>query len=482
MTYTKKVAYNTAAQMVGRVILVGISLVTVGVLTRQLGVGNFGRYTTVLAYIGFFGIFADLGFFYILVRELSIDPKNSQKITSNVLGIRACGAFLFYGLGILIALAIPSYDQLTKYAIMIGALGFFWQTLQNTITAVFQVNYRMDKAVISDIVSRAITLAVVLWFFYLGKGLIFVMLAYLIGSLANFLMAYWLAQKYVKISFAFDLKMWKNLMVKALPMGIAIILHFVYFRVDALMLSWMKGPEHVGIYGPSYKILEVMLMMPAIFISSVLPVYSRYIAKHDDRLKTAVQKSFDFLAIATVPMVVGIFILATPIVRLIAGDEYLHTGFVYFGGILANSAVTLKILIFAALASALAQSFSQLLVAGGYQKKLILPSVLFVLVNIVLNVIFIPKYSYVAAAFTTIVTETLVLITIVWLAKRTFNTLPHITRFLKALFSSLVMALAINHLIDSNVFIAVAIGALVYLSVMWLIRGIGKEMLVQFKN
>ena len=63
MTYTRKVAYNTLAQMVGRIVLIATSLVIVGILTRHLGVENFGRYTTAFAFVAFFGIFGDLGFF-----------------------------------------------------------------------------------------------------------------------------------------------------------------------------------------------------------------------------------------------------------------------------------------------------------------------------------------------------------------------------------------------------------------------------------
>ncbi len=480
MTYTRKVAYNTLAQMIGRVVLIATSLVIVGILTRHLGVENFGRYTTAFAFVAFFGIFADLGFFYILVKELTVDSKNSGKIIANVMSIRTIGALIAYSVGVLVAFLVPSYDEITRLAIIIAALAYFWQTIQNTLTAIFQVHFRMDKAILCDIVARLLTLSVIVWMASLDFGLVPIMSAYLAGNFTSFVLAYFLSRKYAPIKLGFDFAYWKELIVKTLPMGVALVLHFVYFRIDTLMLSVMKGAEHVGIYGPSYKILEVMFILPGIFISSVLPIYARYLAKKDVRIHDAVQKAFDFLAIIGVPIIVGVFILAQPIVAFIAGDEFLSTSFVDFWGHPANSATNLQILIFASIGSFFAPVFIQLLVAGGHQKKLILPNIIFVVFNVVLNIIFIPRWSYVAASFNTVATELLVLFMMTYLSYKTFKIFPRLTALAKAILSSLAMGGLIWTLRETNLFMLILLGATSYFAIMWAIGGINKNMLKQF--
>ncbi len=59
MSYTRKVAFNTAAQMLGKVLGTAISIATVAALFRYFGVEGMGKYTTVFAFVAFFSVFAD---------------------------------------------------------------------------------------------------------------------------------------------------------------------------------------------------------------------------------------------------------------------------------------------------------------------------------------------------------------------------------------------------------------------------------------
>jgi O-antigen/teichoic acid export membrane protein len=469
--------------VIGRVILVATSLVIIGILTRHLGVSGFGIYATAFAFAAFFGIFADLGFFFVLVREISIRSRRVKKVVANVMTIRLLAAFLAYTIGFGVAWLIPSYDTVTCLAIGITAGAFFWQTIQNTLVAIFQANFRMDKAVLCDLTGRMVILGLIIYLVNSGAGLLLIMTSYIIGNVINFSLAFFLARRYVRVSLEFDFKYWKKIILEALPLGVAIVLNLMYFKIDTVMLSMMQGTDHVGIYGPSYKILEVILILPGIFIGSVLPIYSRYIRDKDSRLKAALQKAFDFLAIAVVPIVTGIFLLSDPIIKLIAGTQFLETGFLQFLGQLANSSLTLKILIFSALSSFLAPVFIQLLVAGGYQRLLVIPNIIFVLLNVILNAIFIPMGSYVAAAFTTIVTEAAVLLTFAWLVWKVFGIYPRLTILAKALLSGGVMGAVVYYLTDWNLLVVVTIGAVVYLGMMWAVRGINKDMMrLVFKN
>ena len=71
MSLTRRVAYNTVVQVVGKVLTTLISLVLIAALTRYLGVSGYGSYTTIFAYIQFFAVLADFGFFWFFLREIS---------------------------------------------------------------------------------------------------------------------------------------------------------------------------------------------------------------------------------------------------------------------------------------------------------------------------------------------------------------------------------------------------------------------------
>ena len=83
MTLTRKIALNTVYQSVGKVISVALGLVTIAALSRYLQVAGYGEYSTIVAYMGFVGVLADLGLYIIVVREISLPGADETKILSN---------------------------------------------------------------------------------------------------------------------------------------------------------------------------------------------------------------------------------------------------------------------------------------------------------------------------------------------------------------------------------------------------------------
>src|SRR3989344_4741679 len=80
----KKIFYNTLLQSVGKAISVAIGLITIAFLTRFLGDEGFGEYTTVISFMGFFGILADLGLYLVTTKEISKEGADEAKILGNV--------------------------------------------------------------------------------------------------------------------------------------------------------------------------------------------------------------------------------------------------------------------------------------------------------------------------------------------------------------------------------------------------------------
>src|SRR3990172_11966613 len=128
MSLTRKVAYNTIVQIIGKVATTLISLILVAALARYLGVAGFGQYTTIFAYTQFFAVLADFGFFWYLVREIAKPEADTQKITNNVLTFRSLIALLIFSFSFLVAFLIPQYHDL-RAGIGIIAAASFWMTL-----------------------------------------------------------------------------------------------------------------------------------------------------------------------------------------------------------------------------------------------------------------------------------------------------------------------------------------------------------------
>src|SRR4030042_2695008 len=88
MSVARKIAFNTAIQLVGKVITAATSVLVIAYLTRYLGVAGYGDYATIFAYLGIFGVIVDLGLFVIAVREIAKNPSAEAGILRNMLGLK----------------------------------------------------------------------------------------------------------------------------------------------------------------------------------------------------------------------------------------------------------------------------------------------------------------------------------------------------------------------------------------------------------
>ncbi len=85
---SKRIAYNTIIAAGARIIGLALSLVILGFITRYLGQAGFGYYATILAFLYFFTILADLGLYSICLRDISRPRADEKKIASNAFTLR----------------------------------------------------------------------------------------------------------------------------------------------------------------------------------------------------------------------------------------------------------------------------------------------------------------------------------------------------------------------------------------------------------
>ena len=372
------------------------------VLTRYLGVSGFGDYTIIFAFTGFFSVAADLGLYLIAVREIAQRPAKTQEIMGNVLGLRMVSSLAVVGLGALVGFLFP-YSATIKWGILIVMFSLFFMTLNQSMVAVFQADMRIDKAVWGDVLGRATILLAVLILVKKGSGLLPIVSASVLGAFLNFLLTFILSFYYWKLLPLFHLKTWKYILQESLPMWIVIILGMVYFKVDTILLSVLPlkvaetNSYAVGIYGAPYKILEVLITLPAMFAGAIFPVLSkRAMAKNRRPLQRAFARSFEFIFLLVLPISVSLFLLSPSLVNILGGVNF------------APSILILQLLSLAMIFIYLTSPLAHTIIALGKQRKLVLRNVAAVLFNVLLNLILIPYFAAKGAAVATILTEGLI--------------------------------------------------------------------------
>lgn len=388
----RRIGFNTGIQVVGKIISLILGVVTIGFLTRYLGQQGFGNYTLVFTYLSFFGIIADCGLQLTMVRELS-QKKLPASIYSTYFFIKLV-LVIFSTLLAIILLAFFPYTTFLKIGIIIASIGFAVGSLNNFGSVIFQANLRLDLVTLTDILARAITTLFIFIFIFTNSGFYSILLTILIGNLASSLLIALLLKKFIGFKFNFGHSLAKKLIIKSMPIGFISVLALLYFKIDTLILSIYRDSSEVGIYGLAYKIIENILVLWGFYLASVYPLLSSFIGdKKNVSANNLMRKSFlAALGFGGIVIVFGYF-LSPLVVEILGGEEF------------SQSILALRILLFSVPFFFINNLIYHNFLAKALMSRLFVAIGASLCVNLVLNLIFIPKYGYQAAAFNTLITE-----------------------------------------------------------------------------
>lgn len=462
MSLTGQVGRNTIVQVAGKALGTILGLIVVALLTRYLGTEGYGQYTTIIAYLGFFSVIADFGLYLMVIREISKEGANPEKIVGNIFSLRVIFAGLILGLGAGLAFFLH-YPSLVKWGILLGVINFIFVSLSGVLTGIFQKYLKMYKVVMSEVVGRVILLLFTLIFIGLKLNLLFIIFSVILGSLGNFLLVYFFATRYVTIRLLFDFAYWRYILRETWPLAISVVLNLIYFKIDTVILSLMKPAADVGLYGVSYKILEVLVSLPNMFVGLVLPLLTYYAFLNREKFVEIFRRAFDFLILVTVPLVTGGFILARPLVILIGGEDF------------AAATPIFQILIFAVGCLFLGSLSGHTIVAINKQRKMVWGYLSVAILGLLLYLSLIPSFSYIGAAIGTVTTEaTIAAIGYYIILKTKQFRLPY-RIFLKSVVASAVMAGFLYAAHGFNILIQLTVAAVIYIVASYVLKSFSKD-------
>jgi O-antigen/teichoic acid export membrane protein len=180
---------------------------------------------------------------------------------------------------------------------------------------------------------------------------------------------------------------------EAAPLAISGVFIAFYFRIDSVMLHAMMGERAVGLFGGIYRVFELLAMVAVAFRSVLFPVMARAADGPSEALAALFRKSMRVHLLFTIVVAVFLTIEARPIVRLVLGPGY------------EEAAPGLAILIWALPGSFMADTLIHLLIAKRQQLAATWAVALVGLFNVALNLVMIPRWSFVGASAATVVSE-----------------------------------------------------------------------------
>lgn len=383
---------NTSWSAVGEMWLKGIMLLTTIIIARSLGDSLFGVFTFIMALLQLFQVLIDFGLPLIVVKELNQTDTDEEKYLSNILSLKIL--LSLFSLTILSVLGFFLHKPpIVVYLIYIQSIFIILQSFNDLLLSIFRAKEKFKYEAFIKFANGLIIISLIALVAPRHSLRLFVYTFVLTAAISLIITIILISKKYFTLKFSFQTKIIKNIIKKSWPLALAGLFTIVYFRIDAIMLSYLKGDEATGWYNAAYQLIYSLIFIPAFIMMSFYPQLVNSIKKDLVRGKKLYQQSLVFIAAAGFIIMALVFWLAEPIINLSYGASF------------APSIPALKILTVAVFISFLAHVWLFTLTALGKQKTYTWAVGTGMVINIILNWIFIPKYSLYAAAWTTVITE-----------------------------------------------------------------------------
>ncbi|MBI2475605.1 flippase [Candidatus Uhrbacteria bacterium] len=464
------IARNFSIQVASRIMAVLVGLFSIAILTRTLGTNAFGEYTTAITFLQLFGVIVDFGLTLTLVVMISEEGADAERIVGNIFGLRMISGAILFSIAPIAVLSLP-WSDVVKEAVLVGSVAYVLMGGATLLVGVFQRYHAMWRAGLAEILNRLALLIFIALFAWFKLGVVWMVAASVIANAVWLFSMIRLARPFLHIQFLHDLKMWRNVWGRSWPIAVSVFFNLLYLKGDILFLAYFRNQTEVGIYGVTYRVLDMLTALPVMFMGILLPiVVNTWSSGNRDEFRAHVARTFDLFMIAAIPIIIGTQQVAKPLMRLIAGPGYDAAGEI------------LKLLIFAVFGVFLGALFGHLVVALNKQKPMTWGYVSVAVATVVGYYIFIPKFGMWGAAWMTLFSEWMIaLITFLVVYKITKVQLRFVIAG-KAIFASAVMYLFLRFVPSLSVLVDILFAAILYLAIMLVIKGIKMEDIRALKN
>jgi len=398
--FSEKVTKNTGWLFISQFITKLLSLLLIVYLGKNLSTEDFGKFTLANAIVSIFVILVDYGFNIYIVREIAKAKEKAGVLLASILPFKLIMAFVTI-CGLYLTIKIMQYSYITSFVIICMGVYYVLLSFSMFFRTVFMANEMMEYESIFSIVDKFLIFISVLLLLYNKIGIISIVLIHPIIEIFMLTTSMYLViKKFPQIKYTFSKELLKISIKESTPFFLSSILLMVYLYIDTVMLSKMQSEIAVGLYNASYNLVYNLRMLVSPLIISLFPSMSLNASLDKSNLNFVYKKCKKLLLISGILITIICFLLSKQIILLLYGKKYIE------------SIPAFSILIWEVPFIYLNGFYSYLLTSLNYQKSILYYLIIASLVNIILNIIFIPRFSFLGASVTTVLSEILYFILI----------------------------------------------------------------------
>ncbi|EKD84583.1 MAG: hypothetical protein ACD_38C00193G0012 [uncultured bacterium] len=391
MNYFSKIFRQTFWQVLGKAATSISTFIILGLIARNYGEAGTGVFTLALTYLAIFYLLADFGFNAHVLRRVKDRDLEIKIEWQKLLGTRILWSLVLVILAVSLLPLWPFATSDFTKAVIIGSPAIIFSGVFITCNLFFQSKLRYDLSVLAVGLGTVGSLTLFLFFSLKKYPVSSLVFAHLIGWIIIAFFAWVLIRKFIFNIFpVFDIKYALSLFKQSWLIAATLALNVLYFRADAFLISYFRTPFDVGVYNVAYSVFQSALVLPTFIMNSYYPLMLKSFGNIKYVGLSLLGLSFfgTFFTLVFAPLVIEVLT----------------------GGGFAGSVQSLQILSLGFPAYFLSSLFMWIFIAKGKYKEMFLLYTSGLFLNLILNFLYIPKYSFLAASWVTVISEYFILL------------------------------------------------------------------------
>ena len=407
----KSIKLNAILNAIRQCISILYGMFTIPYVSRILGSNSYGRINFSMSLVNYFILFAGLGVSTYAIREgarLRNDNKALQKFVNEVFSINIISSITSLTVLFLLCFSVTTLHRYADIIFILSIQIIFITLGTDWINVIFEdYLYTTVRIIIVYVVSIFILI------FFVKKPEDYLMYAVVVASnkiISNVINLFYIRRRYIRPKLTRSIHFREHIIPLLILFFNALTIS-VYVDSDKTMLSIFKSDSVTGVYSVAVNIYVVIKTLGNAMTAVALPRLSKYLGDNNNKAyNEMISKMVHALLLLVLPCSIGLFFLSEKIILILSGEAYLS-------GVVALKILSVS-LIFGTLSYCVVYA---ILIPHKMEKKCFIASITGALINVFLNLILIPTYSLNGAAFTTLISELIVVVISYYFGRNCIN-------------------------------------------------------------
>jgi O-antigen/teichoic acid export membrane protein len=459
----RRTTADVAVQIVARILNLALGVVVTLVLVRALGSRGFGVWSSIFAATQIAASFGDFGLNQVAINKAAGEPKREASWLGSLFSLRLLIGLPITLLSVIAVLLIaPGHEGklagvLLSLLLLLGAPA--------SLNVVFQLRIRNEISMAILTLNSVVWAGAVVAVAAVGGNIVAFAVAFLATAVLTTSVTVFYALRLATIRLRRSHELWRPLMKVGIGLGLAGVLVTGYVRLDQILVLEFAGSRQAGLYGAAYRLLDQVQFIPISVMTTLFPMIAAAYTGSRARAQELLQTAGEYLSMASLPILAFTIVAAEPIVRILFGAQFLA------------AAPAVPILAGAFVSISFGYLVGNMVVILELQSRFAGYAAIGLVVNAVLNLLLIPRYGFLAAAWVTLLTEVTVMSLSMRAVLGALSMTPRFRRILRTLVAAAVMGLVtwVARLAGVPFVGLVALAAIVYLPGLFLLRVISAD-------